>query len=73
VPDPYLVWNITKEKVLVKITNDDSTVHAVLHELTVGVTKSKPNGSCNDSVTRIVRGNSYIFKQRKPQNNITDF
>jgi hypothetical protein len=57
---------------LAKITNDDATVHAVLHQLTVGVTKSRPTGSYNDSLTRIVRGNSYMFKQRKPQINSTD-
>jgi hypothetical protein len=56
--DPYLVWNIASEKVMVKITNADSTVHGVLHELSVNVTKSRPTGTFNDSLTRVIRGHS---------------
>lgn len=65
IADPFLVWNIASEKVLIKITNADATVHGVLHELTVNVTKSRPTGTFNDSLTRVIRGHTVQFKQRQ--------
>jgi len=40
-------------------------VHAVLHELTCNVTRSRPTGTFNESLTKIVRGNTSLFKQRQ--------
>lgn len=37
----------------------------MLHELKVSVTKSRPTGDGNESLTKIVRGSSVQFKQRQ--------
>ena len=65
VADPYLVWNIASEKVIMKVTNSDNTVHAVLHELTCNTTKSRPTGTFNESLTKVIRGSSVQYKQRQ--------
>lgn len=63
--DPYLVWNIQGEGVLVKITNNDATVHGVLHEIQVNVTKSRPTGTSNESMQKVIRGTMVQFKHKQ--------
>jgi len=71
VPEPYLMWDIVSHNEYDLKRNTEKMVDVVVTELMVNVSRSKPNGTTNECLTKCVRGMSTVMKQNKTAKKVT--
>ena len=66
IPEAYLMWDLVSDRQIIRYPDQDNAkVYVTLFECVINVSKSRPTGSSNESISRCWQGSRVNFVPKK--------